>query len=124
MGMHAYSGHSTREDEMAALKDGMRRIKRETEKSIRFSFKNYRENIKYQYMKKLIDAVAEHLHQTLHERFDAFSADLVTLTDLVKQTDIDRDRAVAQLESMAADIHGIQHRLAALRRGIASADSA
>jgi hypothetical protein len=113
-----------REDELAALKDGLRRIKRETEKSIRFSFKNYRENLKYQYVVKLIDAVAEHLHQTLRERFDAFSTDLETLTELVKQTDIDRDRAVAQLESMAADLHDILRGLAAQRRGITGANPA
>ena len=55
---------------MAALQDAMRRIKRETERSVRFQLKSYRENIKYQYFIKLIDAVSAHMQKMLEERFD------------------------------------------------------
>ena len=44
-----------KEEQIHALADGFKLIKRETEKSIHFHFENYRENFKFQYISKLID---------------------------------------------------------------------
>ena len=109
-----------REDEMAALSDGMRRIKRETEKSVRFHFTSYRENIKFQYVYKLIDAAAAHMEQVLNERFEAFGTDLAAIEALVKKTDVDRDTVLEALRRTSAALTEIQTSLHDLRKGIAT----
>ncbi|MFH1980242.1 MAG: dynamin family protein [Pseudomonadota bacterium] len=111
---------NAREDEMAALQDGVRRIKRETEKSIRFHFKSYRENIKFQYISKLIDAVAAHMNLMLNERFDAFGTDLVAIETLVTRTGVDRDAVLTTLKEISAGMEEIQSTLKGLRNGITS----
>lgn len=109
---------SAREDEMAALGDGVRRIKRETEKSVRFHFKSYRENIKFQYVFKLIDAAAGHMHQLLNERFDAFGTDLSAIETLVKKTDVDSEAVLTALGQFSQGVGEIQATLIALREDI------
>lgn len=109
---------NVREDEMAALQDGVRRIKRETEKTIRFQFKSYRENIKFQYVFKLIDAVAAHMHLVLNERFDAFGTDLVAIEALIKKTGADRDAVLTALEDITVGMEAIQSTLNSLRKDI------
>lgn len=109
---------NAREDEMFALQDGVRRIKRETEKSIRFHFKSYRENIKFQYISKLIDAAAAHMHQMLNERFDAFGTDLEAIEALVTRTGADREAVLTALKGISAGMAKIQTTLKGLRKGM------
>jgi hypothetical protein len=110
---------NAREDEMSAIQDSLRRIKRETEKSIRFHFKSYRENIKFQYIHKLIDAASAHMHQMLKDRFDAFGTDLVGIEALVKKTDVDREAVLSTLRTASEDLTHIQSTLNGLHNGIA-----
>ncbi len=109
---------NAREDEMSAIQDGLRRIKRETEKSIRFHFKSYRENVKFQYIHKLIDAASAHMHQMLKDRFDAFGADLVGIEMLVKKTDVDREAVLSTLRAAGENLAHIQSTLDGLHNGI------
>ena len=64
------SAEKIHQEQFLALASGVRRMKRETERSILFHLKDYKENIKFQYMLKLADASATALYRQMLERFD------------------------------------------------------
>jgi len=63
----------------SALQIGLRRIKSETAKSILSLFKDYRENLKFQYLLRLIDATAGIVYEQLSDRFESYGADVAHL---------------------------------------------
>lgn len=65
-----------RTSELKALKVGIRRMKREMEKSMDATFKDFRENIKFQYFLKLADAIADDLYARLLDQFQTYVTDL------------------------------------------------
>lgn len=98
-------GHE-QEGELMALKDGVQRMKHETQKSIEFTFKDYRENIKYQYILKLVDCSADHLYARLLDQFQAYVTDLSTFIKTISEKETDKaelSNSLARLES--ATVH-------------------
>ncbi|MFO7560738.1 MAG: dynamin family protein [Desulfobacterales bacterium] len=91
------------DDVYQALQDGIRRMKRETENSIIFHFKNYRENIKFQYIFKLVDVVSNSYYEILLDRFQAYNTDLSELTDLIGEKRIDKERVYKILKEMETE---------------------
>jgi GTPase SAR1 family protein len=99
-------GHE-QEGELQALKDGVRRMKHETQKSIEFTFKDYRENIKYQYMLKLADCSADHLYARLLDQFQAYVGDLSSFIKIMGEKETDKaelSNMLARLESSTVHI--------------------
>ena len=93
--------HREKEDDVyQALRVGIRRMKREMENSILFHFKNYRENIKFQYIFKLVDVVSNSYYEILLDRFQAYNTDLSELTDLIGEKRIDKERVYKILKEM------------------------
>ncbi len=93
--------------ELAALKSGIARMKKETETSVIFHFKNYRENTKFQYMFKLIDGVSKTVYEKLVHRFQAYSTDLSRITEMVDHNQSDKSRTlelITQLQTQLADV--------------------
>ncbi len=86
--------------ELQALEDGMRRIRKETEKSIAFHFKSYRENIKFQYVLKLADAVAESFYKTILDRFSAYNTDLANIREVISKKRIDKEQLAEILNNI------------------------
>ena len=62
-----YKGKQT----IKALETAARRIKSDTEKSVVFNLKDYRENLKFRFLFKLIDATSEGFAQAVLDRFQA-----------------------------------------------------
>jgi predicted patatin/cPLA2 family phospholipase len=89
-----------KEGEIQALKDGLKRMKRETERSIIDHFKNYRENIKFQYIFKLVEAASNKLYEGLVERFQSYVTDLSETVDLVNDKQSDKQQAYEILKEM------------------------
>ncbi len=89
-----------KQDAFQALEDGVRRLKRETEQSVLYYFKNYKENIKFQYLFKLVEVIAAALHQRMIDRFQAYITDLSALTDLLDEKRIDKERIHGILEDV------------------------
>ncbi|MGA8181138.1 MAG: hypothetical protein WB792_13835, partial [Desulfobacterales bacterium] len=89
------------DDEALALKDGVSSMKRETEKSIIFHFKDYQENIKFQYTYKLVDALSNSLYESLLDRFEIYTSDLSNLVSQINNKMIDREQMVDLLNMMA-----------------------
>jgi hypothetical protein len=92
------------EEQMRALADGFKLIKQETEKSIVFHFENYRENLKFQYISKLVDAATEYLRQRLMERFRSYHSDISSLEKVMQKKGQDKEYMIEFLEGMDADI--------------------
>ncbi len=107
-----------KEEHMLALADGFRLIKRETEKSIIFHFENYRENFKFQYVSKLLDAAVEYLHQLLTERFQSYNADVKALEKMVKKKGGEREEMIEFLDSVAAEAENIQKKINRARKTV------
>ncbi len=93
-----------KEEQLHALADGFKLIKRETENSILFHFENYRENIKFQYAARLLEAAAAQLHQLLMERFQSYDTNISTLEKMVQKKGKDREEMTLFLGSTAKDI--------------------
>ena len=87
---------------LSALKDAVKRMKKETQESLVFHFKNYRENLKFQYIFKLVDTVSENISDTMMERFHDYTDDLSQLTGSMVKNQIDKDRLFSSLQESAA----------------------
>jgi GTPase SAR1 family protein len=109
------SGRDKTHESFVALKDGVKRMKRETEKSIVSHFKDYRENIKYQYVFKLVDAVSNALFEALLDRFQSYATDLSKLVEGIEGHKEDKDDATGLLEEMEPVSVNIQERIRQIR---------
>ena len=103
---------------VSALKDSSRQMKRETRRSIRFHFKDYRENLKFQYIFKLLDASAKEIYDALFDRFRMYATDLSQTAELMGKEKIDRHQASALLAKMQQDVSNIQMRIDQARNKI------
>ena len=88
------------EEKLRALKDAIRRIKRETGKSLEFHLKDYRENLKFSYLFKLAEATSETYAQTALDRFQAYFSDLSGTTKHIGTSQSDKAKAVKILREM------------------------
>ncbi|MFO7963620.1 MAG: dynamin family protein [Desulfobacterales bacterium] len=89
-----------REEAYKALEDGVIRMKREMERAILFHFKNYQENIKFQYLLKLVSGAVNFVADDLGSRFEAYHADLSKLKDLIREKGTMSDEAAESLADM------------------------
>ncbi|MDM8515280.1 dynamin family protein [Desulfobacterales bacterium HSG16] len=83
---------------------GLIRLKKETEKSLSFYFKDYRENLTYQYLFALIDRMADVLYQSMVSRLETYTADLLSIGRQVGHDRNDREKD-------ADVLNGLQERL-------------
>jgi len=104
------SGQSAAEGQ-AVLKTAAKRMKRETEEGISFQFKNYKENIKFQYLFKLVDAVSDQLYTEIMDRFHDFTSDLVQLGGFAGKHQDEGAQVVSQLAEMAEVASDLEGRL-------------
>ena len=70
-------------DEIRALENGVERMKRETERSLLFHFKDYRENIKFGYIFKMVESASVQITDGLLARFETYENDLAQMVDLI-----------------------------------------
>ncbi len=111
---------SKNEDEIRALRGGVLRVKRETERSIVFHFKDYQENIKFQYINKLVEAVSKSLYESLLDRFQAYVTDLSNIVELINNKLIDKQRTTEILREMEQSSREIDGRINIIREKIES----
>ncbi len=101
-----------------ALKDGVSSMKRETEKSIKSHFKDYQENIKFQYTYKLVDALSNSLYESLLDRFEIYTADLSNIASQIDNKLIDREQMAESLRWMALSCNETDKKLNLIREKI------
>lgn len=108
------------EEQVLALKDGVLRMKRETEKLVVFHFKDYQENIKFQYIYKIIEAASNSLYETLIDRFQVYGTDLSNIVKLINNKLINKQQVSEILKNMEQTSMGIDGRINIIREKIAS----
>ncbi len=107
-----------REEHLRALRDGVRRLKRETDEALVFHFKNYRENFKFQYMFKLVDVAVGQLDAILRERFNSVDADLSGIRDLMAREANERDAVSGRIAETARLSGALIQDIDGIRQGI------
>jgi len=89
-----------------ALKGAVRQIRKEMGESIINHFIDYKENLKFQYLYRLIDAVSYSLYEDLRDRIRAFTVDLSEIEHLMESKKSMREEATRDFMHIEA---GIQH---------------
>jgi GTPase SAR1 family protein len=112
------------EEEILALRDGVLRVKHEMEKSVISHLKDYQENIKFQYIYKLVEAESNSLYETLLDRFQIYGADLSNIVDLINNKMIDKVQTSEMMKTMAFDCSEIGKNINGLRERIETIESA
>ncbi|WP_372682487.1 dynamin family protein [Desulfosarcina sp.] len=109
------SADKVHQEQFLALASGVKRMKRETERSVLFHLKDYKENIKFQYMLKLADAAAATLYGQMLERFQHHGADLSRLVDLISGQRLDKANVSASLDRMRDASRSLQEKIVDLK---------
>ena len=103
------------EEAILALRDGILRMKKETEKSVISHFKDYKENIKFQYVFRLVDAVSNTINKTLNDQFQACGADLSKMIQQATNQQVDWQQLVASLQTMAETTGRLDEKIQTVR---------
>jgi GTPase SAR1 family protein len=106
------------DEEIKALKDGIRRMKKETQRSVNAHFIDYRENVKFQYMLRLVDASSNRLFEGLTDHFRVYLSDLTGLIDSMGSERQDKEQLGASLGAIEAEGSRIGTQIDALRRDV------
>jgi len=112
------------EDDVRALQEAMRVIKRETRQSLEFHLKDYQENLKFRYLFRLAETVAQRFEQAIVQQLQAYSTDFGMLADRLGTRQVDRESAAALLEDMHVRGRKISEGLARLKAGLSGAANA
>jgi hypothetical protein len=105
-------------DQTAALRDGVLRIKRETDRTVRFHLKDFRENLKFQYLFKVVDLAANQVNATVTDRFEAYLSDLSDLVQRVDRQGTNRTQELATLAETTAGVEAIASTVQRLKKDI------
>ena len=92
---------------MRSLEDSVRRIKEQMQESITNHFMDYKENLKYQYFFKLVDAMSERLYESLMDRMTALAGSLVDMKSLIENQRVTKDHLVRQFASMQTPLTAV-----------------
>jgi len=68
---------------------------------------DYKENFKYQYLFKLVDAVSGNLYEVLVDRTRAFTGNLSDLSVLIENKRVSRDRIVNEFVSVEKSVSAL-----------------
>jgi len=101
-----------------ALEGGVQQMKRETLKSLGANLKDYRENLKFGYFSKLVDATASGLAETLLERFQVYFSDLSAIVDRISDKKVDKEQASGILKEMKYKSYELKDSIAKLKQDI------
>jgi hypothetical protein len=106
---------------LKALENAANRIKSETEKSVVFNLKDYRENLKFRFLFKLIDAISEGFAQAVLERFQAYFSDLSATIEGIGTNQKNKTGAMEILDDMDQVCRKLNSRIAEVRQEIEAA---
>jgi GTPase SAR1 family protein len=107
-----------KDEEIRALKAGIRRMKRETERAILVHFKDYQENIKFQCLLRLADMVGTRLYALLLENFQGYSADLNQMVTAIAGERGEKERIDSTLITIERELAALKDQTQSTRQGI------
>ncbi|MDY6990222.1 MAG: dynamin family protein [Thermodesulfobacteriota bacterium] len=92
------------ESAIRSLEDSVRRIKEQMQESVRDHFMDYKENLKYQYVFKLVDTISNRLYEALIDRMQAFSGSLVDMKSVIQKQRLEKDELLDQFAYMGSSL--------------------
>ena len=101
-----------------ALSGGTRQMKRDTIKVIIEQLRDYRENLKFAFLFKLIENFAENLVDLMQDRFQLFVTDLAAIGNRLDSTKIDKQHTLKLLNEMDQSSASVKGSIEHLRRRI------
>jgi GTPase SAR1 family protein len=101
-----------------ALQKSVRRMKRLTEDSLQFQFKDYRENLKFTYLFHLLEEVAQRLVETLTDRFQAYGGDTTDISAHFERQYSDRQQIATLIKDMQITAGDIDDMISRLRQAV------
>jgi len=104
-----------------ALKGGTQQMKRETLKSVVEQLKDYRENLKFAFLLRLVENSADNLADLMFDRFQLFFTDLAAVAERLDSTKTDKQRALEILKEMDQSAAAVKESIGHLRRRIEQA---
>ena len=103
---------------LKALDTAAKRIKSDTEKSVVFNLKDYRENLKFNYLFRLVETSAATYADTILSRFQAHFSDLTSICNSLNNTQSDKEDTRSQLKEMQATSQSLTDKILGLRNEI------
>ncbi|HHP7234425.1 MAG TPA: dynamin family protein [Desulfobacterales bacterium] len=88
------------ESQVRALKRSVDHMKKLTEESLLFQCKDYRENLKFRYLYKLVDAVSQAMAETVLSRFQTFGSDTATALQQIQERHSGREEVGTAIAAM------------------------
>ncbi len=104
-----------------ALEDGFKRMKLETERSIKLQFRDYQENVKFQYLFRLTDAMVDQFNDDLGEHFQVYFTDASKMIQTIKETHVDKERIEDSLRKIGETARDFMVRLDRIWKDVESA---
>jgi hypothetical protein len=98
------------------LHDRIYRIKKITRDSIKTLFMDYKENLKFQYLYKLVDAASDALFEDMAGRIRAFTVDLTSIAKKVEDTQEVKAMSVERLDNIVWQISVVIEQLENLKK--------
>ncbi len=96
---------SEKQKKIQALEHAVLRMKEETQKAVGFNFKSHRENLKFQYLLKLIKIYSQSVSKALEEACQTYFIDASKIETLMTTHEVDKGAVlakIAQTERQAA----------------------
>jgi hypothetical protein len=87
-----------------SLDESVRRIKEQLRESITAHLLDYKENLKFQYFYKLVDAVSNSLYEALIDRMRAFTGSLSDMSGLIENQRTARDQLTGEIDALQDEI--------------------
>ncbi len=99
-----------------SLQDSVRRIKEQMQESITDHFMDYKENLKYQYVFKLVDAMSERLYETLTDHLMAFTGDLSDMKSVIENDRVAKGQVAERFSSMETSLNAVMEKIKDVER--------
>ncbi|MFH1671855.1 MAG: dynamin family protein [Pseudomonadota bacterium] len=107
---------SEEEKYLQLLHDRIYRIKKITRESLKALFMDYKENLKFQYLYKLVDAASDALFEDMAGSIRAFTVDLTSIGQKVEGTQEAKEQATVKLNAIAEELRRIIEQLEDMKR--------
>ncbi len=105
---------------LRSLDHSVQRIKEQMKESIRDQFMDYKENLKYQYVFRLVDTISSRLYESLTDRMRTFSGSLQDMKGLVDNERVAKDQLVEQFASMQTSLSLLVEKIANIEQLVES----
>lgn len=113
-----------REAYLKFIKNGLKIVKSETKKELIEILTEYKEGIKFGYLFKLIDHIADSMVEDLLRRINTVVVDLTKLVERVEQEKVKREDAVANLSALNRQVEILIEDIQNLKAGCPSISKA